>query len=125
MCKECFRISTRWQIGFLFNFYKYNVQERGSQAYDLAEFFIEKAAADGSIHQCSREDLDELVDFMDLFHKETGIDQKDRDGYRMDAEAFIKTGNMFFWKDKYGNNVASCMFAPDGAEQFEFSLEVF
>lgn len=82
--------------------------------YDLVEFFIEKAAADGSIHRCSREDLDELVDFMDLFHKETGIDQKDRDGYRMDAEAFIKTGNMFLWKDKHGNNVASCMFVPDG-----------
>jgi len=108
--------------------------------YDLAKFFIERAAADGkmlsisinmfaydcqnlvgptkiadgSIHQCSREDLDELVDFMDLFHKETGIDQKDRGGYRMDAEVFIKTGNMFLWKDKYENNVASCMFAPDG-----------
>lgn len=108
--------------------------------YDLAKFFIEKAAADGkmlsisinmfaydcqslvepnqiadgSIHRCSREDLDELVDFMDSFHKETGIDQKDRDGYRMDAEAFIKTGNMFLWRDKHRNNVASCMFVPDG-----------
>ena len=108
--------------------------------YDLAKFFIERAAAegkmlsismnmfaydcqnlieptkiaDGSIHQCSSEDLDELVDFMDLFHKEIGIDQKDRDGYRVDAEAFIKTGNMFFWKDTHGNHVASCKFAPDG-----------
>ena len=108
--------------------------------YDLAEFFIEKAAADGktlsistnmfaydcqdlvepakladgSIHRCSIEDLDELVDFMDLFHKEVGIDQKDLDGYRTDAEAYIKTGNMFLWKDEHGNNVANCMFAPDG-----------
>ena len=108
--------------------------------YDLAKFFIEKAVADsktlsisinmfaydcqnlveptkiadGSVHRCSSEDLDELVDFMDLFHKEIGIDQKNRDGYRMDAEAFIKTGNMFLWKDEHGNNVASCMFAPDG-----------
>ena len=108
--------------------------------YDLAEFFIEKAAADGktlsistnmfaydcqdlvepakladgSIHRCSIEDLDELVDFMDLFHKEVGIDQKDLDGYRTDAEAYIKTGNMFLWKDKHGNHVASCKFAPNG-----------
>ena len=108
--------------------------------YDLAKFFIERAAADGktlsistimlaydcqklvkptkiadgSIHQCSSEDIDELVDFMDLFHKEIRIDQKDRDGYRADAEAFIKKGNMFFWKDKRGNHVASCMFTPNG-----------
>lgn len=117
-----------------------NGEYRFNLKYDLAKFFIEKAAtdgktlsisinmfaydcqnlveptkiADGSIHRCNSEDLDELVDFMDLFHKETGIDQKDRDGYRMDAEAFIKTGNMFFWKDIHGNNVASCKFAPDG-----------
>lgn len=70
--------------------------------------------ADGSIYRCSSEDLDEVVDFIDLFHKEIGIDQKDRDGYRMDAEAFIDTGNMFLWKDEQGNNVASCKFAANG-----------
>lgn len=117
-----------------------NGEYRFNLKYDLAKFFIQKAAvdgktlsisinmfaydcqnlveptqiADGSVHRCSSEDIDELVDFMDLFHKEIGIDQKDRDGYRMDAEAFIKTGNMFFWKDKHGDHVASCKFAPDG-----------
>ena len=117
-----------------------NGEYRFNLKYDLAKFFIEKAAvdgkmlsisinmfaydcqnlvepakiADGSIHRCSGEDLDELVDFMDLFHRETGIYQKDRDVYRMDAEASINTGNMFFWKDEQGNNVACCKFAPDG-----------
>lgn len=112
--------------------YRFNLK------YDLAEFFIERAAvdgktlsistnmfvydcqnpveptkiADGSVHRCGGEDIDELADF--LFHKELRIDQKDRDGYRMDAETFIKTGNMFLWKDKYGNNVASCKFEPNG-----------
>ena len=38
---------------------------------------------------------------MDLFHKETGIDQKDRDSYRLDAETNINVGNKYFWKDKY------------------------
>jgi len=52
---------------------------------------------------------------MDLFHKETGIDQKDRDSYRMDAEASINAGNVFFlWENKRGNNVACCKFAADG-----------
>lgn len=117
-----------------------NGEYRINLKYDLAKFFIEKAAADGktlsictnmfayncqnlveptkiadgSIHRCSSEDLDELVDFMDWFHKEIGIDQKDRDGYRMDAEAFINTGNMFLWRDEQGNNVASCKYAPNG-----------
>lgn len=117
-----------------------NGEYRMNLKYDLAKFFIERAAADGktlsislnmfaydclnpvkptriadgSIHRCSREDLEELVDFLDLFHREVGNDQKDRDGYRMDAEEFINTGNMFLWKDEQGNNVASCKFAPDG-----------
>lgn len=117
-----------------------NGEYRFNLKYDLARFFIEKAAADGrmlsistnmftydcqnpieptkiadgAIHRCNSGDLDELVDFMDLFHKEVGIDQKDRDGYRMDAKAFINAGNTFLWKDGQGNNVASCKYAPDG-----------
>ncbi len=117
-----------------------NGEYRFKLKYALAKFFIERAAvdgktlsislnmfaydcqnpvkpstiADGSIHRCSSEDLDELVDFLDLFHKETEIDQKDRDGYRMDAEAYINSGNMYLWKNELGNNVASCKFAPDG-----------
>lgn len=108
--------------------------------YDLADFFLKRAAADGrvlsvslnmfaydcldpvkptamadgAIHRCGMEDLEELVEFMDLFHQETGIDQKDRDRYRRDSEAFIKAGNMFLWKNQQGNYVASCKFAPDG-----------
>lgn len=117
-----------------------NGEYRFNLKYDLAEFFIEKAAADGktlsistnmftydcqnlveptkiadgSIHRCCSEDLDELVDFLDLFHKEVGIVQKDRDGYRMDTEAFINSGNMYLWKNEQGNNVASCKFVHNG-----------
>jgi len=114
--------------------YRFNLK------YDLAKFFIERAAmdgkklsistnmfaydcptpvkptkaADGFLYRCGSEDVDELVDFMDLFHTEIGIDQKNRDSYRADAEAFINTRNMFFWKDERDNNVASCKFAPQG-----------
>lgn len=117
-----------------------NGEYRFNLKYDLAKFFIEKAAADGktlsistnmfaydcqnpieptkiadgSIHRCGSEDIDVLVDFMDLFHKEIGIDQKDREGYRLDAEAFINAESAFLWRDGQGNNVASCRFAPDG-----------
>lgn len=117
-----------------------NGEYRFNLKYDFAKYFTQRAAvdgktlsiflnmfaydclnpvkpttiADGSIHRCSSEDLDELVDFLDLFHKEVGIDQKDRDGYRIDTEAYINTGNMYLWKNEQGHNVASCKFAPDG-----------
>ena len=108
--------------------------------HDLAKYFMERAAADGrtlsvsmnmfaydcrtpvrpsrltdgSIHRCGIGDLDELVDFIDLFQKETGIDKNDRDGYRRDAEAFIRAGTTFFWKNEQGEHVASCKYAADG-----------
>ena len=83
-------------------------------AYDCHDLVKPTVIADGSIHHCSSDDLDELVEFLELFHNETRIDQNDRDGYRLRAEAFIKAGNMYFWKEKHGNNVASCTFAPSG-----------
>ncbi len=83
-------------------------------AYDCRNPVKPTAIADGSIYQCNREDVEELVDFLDLFHKETGIDQKERNDYRVDAEAYINSGNMYLWKNKLGKNVASCKFVPDG-----------
>ena len=108
--------------------------------YDLATYFIERAAkegnkmaisvnmfaydcpepikpdriSEGEIYCCQKEDTEELVEFMDLFHKEIGIDQQDAEGYRRDAEQFIDTGMMYFWKDAQGNHVASCKYAPTG-----------
>ena len=114
--------------------YRFNVK------YSLAEYFINRAAeegcklsiltnmyaydcldpkepktkAEGAIHRCNMNDVEELVVFMEKFHNEIGIDRKDVQGYRADAESFIKTGNMFFWKDNQGNNVASCKYAAAG-----------
>ena len=71
--------------------------------YDLADYFIRRASenaldlsittnmfaydcpnpiephvrADGELHRCAAEDIDELVEFMDLFHRGTGVDQAD------------------------------------------------
>lgn len=117
-----------------------NGRYRFNLKYELAEYFIDRAAkdgktisiltnmfaydcpnpvkpaeaADGFLYRCNSEDVDELVDFMDLFHKEIGIDQKDREGYRMDAETFIHKQNVFFWKDEQRNSVACCKYAAQG-----------
>ena len=108
--------------------------------YSLAEYFIRRAAedgsglkittnmfaydclnpvrpeteADGEIYRCEMKDLEEVVNFLDKFHKEIGIDQKGISEYRKDAEVFIRSENMYLWKDGKGNSVASCKYAPAG-----------
>ena len=83
-------------------------------AYDCRNPIRPKNIPDGSIHRCSMEDLDELVDFIDLFQRETGIDKNNREGYQRDAKAFIRTGNTFFWENEAGEHVASCKYATNG-----------
>ena len=83
-------------------------------AYDCPEPVAPSVKADGDIHRCTAEDLDELAEFLDMFHREIGIDRKDAAGYRTDANAFIDSGNMFLWKNAQGISVASCKYAPDG-----------
>ena len=83
-------------------------------AYDCQNLIKPTVLADGAIHRLGSEDIDELVDFLDSLHKEIGIDQTDRRNYRLQAEAFINDGNTYFWKDKHGNSVASCKFTPNG-----------
>ncbi len=83
-------------------------------AYDCPEPIEPKDSSDGYIYCCTDDDVEELTEFIDLFHREIGIDQKDRDGYRADAAEAIKSGNMFFWKNEEGKTVASCRFQPSG-----------
>ena len=83
-------------------------------AYDNPNPIEPPDKCDGKLYKCEEKDVDELVWFLDEFHKEIGIDQKDTAGYRKDAKAFIDTGKMFLWKDERGNSVASCKYASDG-----------
>ncbi len=83
-------------------------------AYDCPEPAEPSAKADGGIHRCTAEDLDELTEFLDVFHQEIGIDRKDLAGYRTDAQAFIDSGNMYLWKNGQGTSVASCKYASNG-----------
>ena len=81
-------------------------------AYDCPEPVAPEDHCDGNIYRCMEDDVDELTDFIDLFHREVGIDQKDRDGYRADAVEAIESGNTYFWKNEEGKTVASCRFQP-------------
>ena len=60
------------------------------------------------------EDIDELVEFMDLFHRETGVDQDSLEAYRHKAEEAKRSGSHFFWKNAEGRYAAVCNFRPNG-----------
>ena len=83
-------------------------------AYDCHRLVKPTVIADGSVHRCNVRDIDELVDILDLFHRETGVDQTDRNSYRLQAEAHINDGTTYFWKDGHGNSVASCKYVING-----------
>ena len=106
--------------------------------YDLADYFISRSSedatnlsikinmfaydcpnlkephiwADGELHRCVPEDMDELVGFIDSFHKEIGIDMDSLEAYRRKAEDAIRDGSHFIWKNKEGRSVAVCSIRP-------------
>lgn len=108
--------------------------------YDLADYFIKRASedaltlsirtnmfaydcpnpiephvrADGETHKWMEEEIDELVELVDYFHRETGVDQDSHKAYRREVEEAIKGGNHFLWKNAEGKNVAICSFRPSG-----------
>ena len=83
-------------------------------AYDCPELIEPHVRADGESHRCAPEDMDELVEFIDLFHRETGIDQNSLEAYRRKAEEAIRNGTYFLWRNAEGRNVAVCSAKPNG-----------
>lgn len=83
-------------------------------AYDCRSPVMPAAPADGTLHRCDENDIDELVDFIDMFQRETGIDKNDRAAYRRDAAEFVRSGNTFFWERADGVHTASCKYSVNG-----------
>jgi len=108
--------------------------------YDLANYFIRRAAqdgkrlavgvnmfaydcpcpvpptasADGKMRPCRTEDLETLVDFLEHFHREVGVDERDRESYYQTAREHIDQGTTYFWINAAGEPVASCRYGADG-----------
>ena len=108
--------------------------------YDLADYFIKRASedkrilsiqknmfaydcpnpiepntqTDGELYRCTEEDIEELIEFMELFHIETGIDQDGLQAYRRKAEETIRSSSYFFWKNAEGKHTAVCSLRPNG-----------
>ena len=79
-------------------------------AYDCPDPVKPHRSADGDIYKCAENDIEELTDMMEMFHSELGKDQKSREEYRKDAEEEISTGASYLWKDANGNSVASAFY---------------
>jgi hypothetical protein len=119
--------------GLLDGKHRFNVK------YELAEYFIKRAEKDGitfkietnmfayenpepippspcegSLHQCGKDDVEVVVEFMDMFHQDIDVDHETLEEYRKKAEEGIRHGSMFFWKDAAGRNVSSCHLNPNG-----------
>ena len=83
-------------------------------AYDCPEPIKPKALAEGNLYQCVEGDEDEIVTFMDLFHHAIDADYQTMEEYRVKAEAAVKYGSLYFWKDAQGKAVASCHWNING-----------
>ena len=107
---------------------------RFNMKYPLAEYFIKRAKDEGttlgiftnitsyacekpiaptskvkgSVKIAAEEDLEDVIAFIDVFHKDVGMDEENRESYRKRAEALIKSRGFFFWIDEKGEKVASC-----------------
>ena len=82
-------------------------------AYDCPTPIEPKAFAEGSLHHCTMEDIDEVMGIVEAFHAETGVDKKSKEQYREEAIKHIESNGLYFWKDKSGKNVASCKWYPN------------
>lgn len=83
-------------------------------AYDCPAPVMPKHMAEGRLHLCTLEDLEEAADVTRLFQDEVGIDQSNMEVYWNKARERIEGRRLFFWKDDRGRTVASCYYVPDG-----------
>ena len=83
-------------------------------AYDNPEPIAPGKACEGSLYQCKAGDVEELVEFMDLFHQDINMDHQTLEEYRDKARQGIEKGSLYFWKDASGKSVASCNWSQNG-----------
>lgn len=68
---------------------------------------------DGKLHQCTGDDIEEIVEMFDLFQKESGFDHQSYEQNSADAENFVRNNNVFFWEDGNGKHVVSATYRPN------------
>ena len=77
-------------------------------AYDCPEPVAPHVVCDGSLHKCTTDDIDWIVEFMDLFHHAIDEDYQTMEEYRKKAEDAVAREGLYFWKNAEGKSVACC-----------------
>lgn len=109
---------------------------RFNMKYELAEFFIAKAAwngikvgistnlfaydcpvpkqldikADGKLYRCTMDDAEEAADILPLFYSEIGDEMPSHTYCLEKARSYIAANALFFWKNCSGKAVACCSY---------------
>ena len=89
--------------------------QKNMLAYDCPKPIEPHTQTDGELYRCTEEDIDELSEFTELFHTETGIDRDSLQAYRRKTEESIKSSSYFFWKNAEGKHTAVCHLRPNGS----------
>ena len=83
-------------------------------AYDCPKANAPDTPTDGALHIGTMEDFDDLVGFLDAFHKEVALYQLTQKEYEDGARNILENERIYFWKDQNGRIVACCKCVPDG-----------
>lgn len=84
-------------------------------AYDCPEAIAPGVPADGCLHRCTMDDLEEAARLIDSFHEDVAQDRSDMEHCRRLAQQRIENHGFFLWKNAAGETVACCSLnAEDG-----------
>lgn len=124
LVKEKGLLNNKYRFNIKYELYKYFLNRSKEDnidikilvnmyAYDCINPIKPKENVLGNIHLCNESDIEEVINYLELFHNELGIDKKD--DYSLDAKEFIEAKNTYFWQNEDGKFVASARYVPNGA----------
>ena len=125
ICKEHNLLDGKHRFNLKYELAEYFIERAASEeikftietnmfAYDNPKPIAPDAACEGELYQCMTGDIDELVEFMDMFHTDVNMDRQTLEEYRKKASQGVENGSLYFWKDASGKRVASCNWSQNG-----------
>ncbi len=113
--KEGYRYNMKYELA---DYFVHRARQAGLEAgitmqlyaYDCPSPIPPDAPADGEIHECVQQDLEEAAAFIPLFYTEIGEEPPSREYCLEKAQAYIGEHAFFFWMNASGKAVACCSY---------------
>lgn len=84
-------------------------------AYDCPQPVAPAIPADGQLHRCTMDDLEEAAQLIDSFHAAVAQDRSSLEHCRQQAKQRMEGSGFFLWKNAQGETAACCsLIAEDG-----------